>query len=74
MAARCGDTTTIQQLTIFVFHEGRRLWKTPYITHNSLVHLINNCDSIDCKLEKRCVNFLWTLFNSDNVLFSRIIR
>ena len=52
----------------------RRLWKTPYRTHNSLVHLINNCDSIDCILEKRCVKFLWNLFNSDNVLFSRIIR
>ena len=77
MAVRCGDTITIQLLTIFVFHGGkivRRLWKTPYRTHNSLVHLINNCDSIDCILEKRCVNFLWNLFNSDNVLFSRIIR
>ena len=52
----------------------RRLWKTPYRTHNSLVHLINNCDSIDCILEKGCVKFLWNLFNSDNVLFSRIIR
>ena len=35
-----------------------RLWKTPYGTHNSLVHLINNCDSIDCILEKKCVKFL----------------
>ena len=25
-------------------------------------------------MEKRCVNFLWNLFNSDNVLFSRIIK
>ena len=52
----------------------RRLWKTPYRTHNSLVYLINNCNSIDCILEKKCVKFLWNLFNSDNVLFSRIIR
>ena len=52
----------------------RRLWKIPYRTHNSLVHLINKCDSINCILEKRCVQFLWNLFNSDNVLFSRIIR
>ena len=52
----------------------RRLWKIPYRTHNSLVHLINKCDSINCILEKRCVKFLWNLFNSDNVLFSRIIR
>ena len=52
----------------------RRLWKIPYRTHNSFVHLINKCDSINCILEKRCVKFLWNLFNSDNVLFSRIIR
>ena len=44
------------------------------MTHNSLVHLINKCDSINCILEKRCVKILWNLFNSDNVLFSRIIR
>ena len=54
----------------------RRLWKIPYRprTHNSLVHLINKCDFLNCILEKRCVNFSWNLFNSDNVLFSRIIR
>ena len=52
----------------------RRLWKTPYRTHNSLVYLINKCDSMDCMLEKRCVKFVWSLFNSDNALFSRIIR
>ena len=27
------------------------LWNTPYRTHNSLVHLFNNCVSIDCILE-----------------------
>ena len=52
----------------------RQLWKTPYRTHNSLVHLINNCVSIDCILEKRCVKLLWNLFNSENILFRRIIR
>ena len=35
----------------------RRLWIAQYGTHNSLVHLITNCDSIECILEKRCVNF-----------------
>ena len=77
MAVRCGSTTIIQIFKIFVFH-GEKLLddyrKIPYRTHNSLVHLINKCDSINCILEKRCVKFLWNLFNSDNVLFSRIIR
>ena len=67
MVVRCGNTTIIQILTIFVFYGGElRLWKTPYRTHNSLVHLINNCGSIDCILEKRCVKFLWNLFNNNN--------
>ena len=42
-------------------------WRIPYRTHNSLVHLINNCDSIDCILEKRCVKFLWNLFNVHHI-------
>ena len=47
----------------------RRLWKTPYRSHNSLVHLNNNCVSIDCILEKRCVKIVWNLFICDNDLF-----
>ena len=30
----------------------RRLWKMPYRTHNALVHLINECNSISIILEK----------------------
>ena len=52
----------------------RKLWKIPYRTHNDLVYLINKCDPIVSILEKRCAKFLWNLFNSDNVLFSRICR
>ena len=52
----------------------RRLWKIPYRTHNALVYLINECNSISIILEKRCVKFLWNLLNSDNVLFRRICR
>ena len=50
----------------------RKLWKIPYRTHNDLVYLINKCDPIVSILEKRCAKLLWILFNSDNVLFSRI--
>ena len=38
----------------------RKLWKIPSITHNALVHLINNCNTIVNILEKRCANFLWS--------------
>ena len=40
----------------------------------TLVYLINKCDLIVSILEKRSAKFLWNLFNSDNVLFSRICR
>ena len=55
----------------------RRLWKTPNRTHNSLVHLINNCDSIDCCcyiVRKEMCKIFVNLFNSNNVILSRIIR
>ena len=52
----------------------RKLWKIPYRTHNDLVYLIKKCDPIVSILVKRCAKFLWNLFNSDNVLFSRICR
>ena len=52
----------------------RGLWKEPYRTHNDLVHLINECNSISIIPEKGCVNFLWNFLNSDNVLFRIICR
>ena len=36
-------------------------WKIPYRTHNALVHLINECNSISIILEKRCVKFFMEL-------------
>ena len=39
-----------------------------------LYRLKTKCDPIVSILEKRCAKFLWNLFNSDNVLFSRICR
>ena len=43
-------------------------------THNSLLHTINNCLSIDLLLEKRCIKFIWNLFNSAYELHKSIIR
>ena len=48
--------------------------KIPYRTHTDLVCLINKCDPIASILEKRRANILRNLFNSNNVLFSRICR
>ena len=52
----------------------RRIWKTPYRTHNALVHFINKCNSIVNILEKHCIECLWNLLNSENVLFIRICK
>ena len=63
-------------LNVFVFR-GEKLLENygKYPTeHNDLVYLINKCDPIVSILEKRCARFSWNLFNSDNVLFSRICR
>ena len=48
--------------------------KIPYRTHTDLVCLINKYDPIASILEKRWANILRNLFNSNNVLFSRICR
>ena len=42
--------------------------------HNSLLHTINNCLPIDLLLEKRCIKFIWNLFNSAYELHKSIIR
>ena len=34
-------------------------------SHCNLLHPINSCDPIDNILEKRCIQFIWNLMNSD---------
>ena len=52
----------------------RRVWKIPYRTHNKLVHLINKSCSINTVFEKRSIKFIWTLINSQNQLYNRIVK
>ena len=73
MVVRYGDIIISEILNVFCISWRkaiRKLWRT----HNDLVYLINKCDPIVSILEKRCPKLLWNLFNSDNVLFSRICR
>ena len=46
---RYNNHSNIENLCVSWRKIARQLWKTPYITHNTLVHLNNKCDSIDCK-------------------------
>ena len=35
--------------------------------HCNLLHHINSCDPIDNIMEKRCIQFIWNLMNSDTI-------
>ena len=39
-----------------------------------LVHLINKSCSINAVLEKRSINFIWTLINRPNQLYNQIVK
>ena len=43
-------------------------------SHCNLLHHINSCDPIDNIMEKRCIQFIWNLMNSDTILFNRIVK
>ena len=42
----------------------RRIWTINSRTHNVLINKINSFAPIDVLLEKRCIKFVWTLFDS----------
>ena len=52
----------------------RRGWKISNITHNNLLPFIHNYHPIDVILEKRCIKFVWSLYNSTYPLYSNILR
>ena len=43
-------------------------------SHCNLLHHINSCDPIDNIMEKRCIQFIWNLMNSDTILFDRTVK
>ena len=50
-----------------------RVWNISNITHNLLPY-IYNCYPIEVIFEKRCIKFVWSLFNSNYALYSNILR
>ena len=52
----------------------RRVWKISNVTHNNLLPFMNNCHPIDVILEKRCIKFVWSLYDSNYALYSNILR
>ena len=52
----------------------RRIWRNDKRTHNLLIHGINNCSPISLLLEKRCIKFIWNLFNSPYAVHKSVIN
>ena len=52
----------------------RRIWRLDKRTHNVLINLINRCLPINLILEKRCVKYIWNLFNSSHELHKTIVK
>ena len=48
----------------------RRGWNISNVTHNNLLPYIHNCHPIEVILEKLCIKFVWSLFNSNYALYS----
>ena len=51
----------------------RRIWSLPYTTHCDTLPIINNTDSIELALEKRCVKFIWSCLNSSNAVVRNVL-
>ena len=56
----------------------RRVWKISNATHNNLLPFILNCHPINVILEKRCIKFVWSLYNSNYalslIIFIRFVK
>ena len=52
----------------------RRIWRLDKRTHNVLINLINRCLLINLILEKRCIKYIWNLFNSSHKLHKTIVK
>ena len=53
----------------------RKIWKIPNISHCRLLPYINDCNSmLDSILERRCIRFLYNIFNSESQLYTSMIK
>ena len=52
----------------------RKIWKIPNISHCRLLPYINDCNSMDSILERRCIRFLYNIFNSESQLYTSMIK
>ena len=51
-----------------------KIWKIRNISHCRLLPYINDCNYIDSILERRCIRCLYNIFNSENQLYTSMIK
>ena len=71
---RYNDNKSVEKFYIAWRKTIRRIWHIPSRTHNILLHHINGCSPINIMMEKRCIKFIWNLFNSNYNLHAKIVR
>ena len=52
----------------------RKIRKIANISHCRLLPYINYCNYIDSILERRCIRFLYNIFNSENKLYASMVK
>ena len=68
------DKKTVRSILCCMEKINAWVWKISNVTHINLFAFIHNCHPIEVILEKRCINFVWSLFNSNYALYSNILR
>ena len=71
---RYNDIKSMELLYVTWIKSIRKIWKISPRSHCNLLHHINSCDPIDNIMEKRCIQFIWNLMNSDTILFARTVK
>ena len=65
-------------LKLFILPGGRKairaIWKLPFRTHCNLLHGINDTLPIDVMLEQKCMELIWTLLQSPNIIVKSVMR
>ena len=71
---RYHDIKSMELLYVTWRKSRRKIWKISPRSQCNLLHLINRCDPIDNIIEKRCIQFIWNLMNSDTTLLNRTVK
>ena len=52
----------------------RKVWKLPNLIHCNLLPVITNCLPLNIILEKRLLQFIWSIINSENRIVNNVFK